>query len=261
MESYINNKTGLLHCSTCKEAKESKLEIEGVIRIIPKACKCEREKFAKQELRKKKEELESYRAFAIETERYRRYTFASDNGLDKETSNMCRKYVINFKQLQAKGLGLLFYGSVGTGKTYYAHAIANALIDKGYRVKSTSLTNIIQLEFDKKQKELEIIFASEIIVLDDVGAERKTSYGYEKVYQFIDKVTLLNRILLLTTNLTMKEIKEMREDTSDLERARVFSRILEKCMPVKVNTVKQRELKEEANKKFMQEIIKGRKVF
>ncbi len=251
------------YCSKCQEAKYEKIEVpkeNGKIFeiVVSRACRCEREAYEREEELKKKKELEEYRKYAIEIEKYREYTFDKDNRLDKEISESCRKYVENFEKLRTRSIGLLFYGGIGTGKTYYAHAIANALIDKGYRVKSTSLVDVLQLEFEGKQKEIEYILASEIIVLDDIGAERQTLYAEEKRYKFINRATALNKILILTTNLTLKEIKEMREDTSNLERARVYSRVLEKCMPLKVNSIKQRENNELENRKFMQEILKGR---
>ena len=44
---------------------------------------------------------------------------------------MGKRYVNNWQQVKAENLGLLFWGDVGTGKSFLAACIANGLLDRG----------------------------------------------------------------------------------------------------------------------------------
>lgn len=61
------------------------------------------------------------------------WNFENDNG-----SNSCMKYakqyVEKWDETYKKGLGLLLWGDVGTGKTYMAACIANALLEQEKRI-------------------------------------------------------------------------------------------------------------------------------
>ena len=53
---------------------------------------------------------------------------------------MGKRYVNNWQQVKAENLGLLFWGDVGTGKSFLAACIANGLLDQGVSVSWAEAT-------------------------------------------------------------------------------------------------------------------------
>lgn len=258
LENEFLNAEGIICCSKCKEPKQSVYEGHK----FPIACKCRREQIEEEQRKEAEKKLAEKRALAIPNPKFRSFTFENDDLQDEETTKLLKRYVSKFEEMKNKGLGLLLWGSVGTGKTFYAHCIANELINVGYSVKSTSLSNIVQIAQDFENGEMSInkILQNQIILIDDVGTERQTTFANEQIYNFIDKATSLNRVLILTTNFMPKEFEEAAQDTADLVHARIYSRILEKCYPVKVNKIKHRDALKEENRQFMKNLLQGEEV-
>ena len=59
----------------------------------------------------------------------RNWTFEHDNGRNPQTET-ARFYVESWETMQAENIGYLFWGGVGTGKSYLAACIANALMEE-----------------------------------------------------------------------------------------------------------------------------------
>ena len=72
--------------------------------------------------------------------------------------------------------------------------------------------------------------AAKLLIIDDLGTERNTDYGLEKVYNIIDSRYLSGKPLILTTNLSLQEMRE----TTDIRYRKVYDRIFEMCYPVQV---------------------------
>lgn len=66
---------------------------------------------------------------------------------------MGKRYVNNWQQVKAENLGLLFWGDVGTGKSFLAACIANGLLDQGVSVMMTNFTRILNKLSDLQVKE------------------------------------------------------------------------------------------------------------
>lgn len=85
---------------------------------------------------------------------------------------MGKRYVNNWKQVKAENLGLLFWGDVGTGKSFLAACIANGLLDQGVSVRMTNFTWILNKLSDLQVKEKdhkEIHYPRTSHVLCDAG--------------------------------------------------------------------------------------------
>ena len=54
-----------------------------------------------------------------------------------------RFYVESWETMQAENIGYLFWGGVGTGKSYLAACIANALMEKEVAVCMTNFATIL----------------------------------------------------------------------------------------------------------------------
>ena len=69
------------------------------------------------------------------------YTFANDNG-QNPLMDKARAYVENWKEAYRNNTGLLLFGDVGTGKSFFAGCIANALLDRDVPVLMTNFPTI-----------------------------------------------------------------------------------------------------------------------
>ncbi len=126
-------------------------------------------------------------------------------------------------------IGLLVYGGVGTGKSFGACCIANALIDKGIPAMVTSLPRLITaMRTDDTGETLRDIERSALVVIDDFGVERATSYGLECTFEVIDTRANSGKPLIITTNLALQDFHG-----GGIEIRRIYDRILGMCTAVK----------------------------
>lgn len=224
---------GLLRCSICNIRVQTEVEILGKKRKVRCICDCKRKELAAYAEREKKEEIERSRRTCFAETNMASWTFENDDGQNAKLSEAMKRYVNNFTEFRRQGKGLLLYGSVGTGKTYFAACIANSLLDSGYDVLMTnfaSLTNKIQGMFDGKQEFIESLNKYSLIIIDDLGTERKSEFMQEMVFNIIDSRYRAGLPLIITTNLTMEELTKPQA----VGFARIYDRILERCLPIKV---------------------------
>ena len=125
---------GLLHCGTCHEAKEGRFpegfQFLGGMDKHPRPCACERACHEKEEREKEARRHEQ------EVERLRRSCFADRcqyditfeaSSVSHDQVETCRRYVDNWDEVMTGNFGLLFWGDVGTGRSYLAACIAYLL--------------------------------------------------------------------------------------------------------------------------------------
>ena len=72
----------------------------------------------------------------------RDWTFENDNGRNPQTE-LARRYVEHREDMRTDNIGCLFWGGVGTGKSYLAGCIANALMEKEIPVHMTNFALIL----------------------------------------------------------------------------------------------------------------------
>lgn len=138
-------------------------------------------------------------------------------------------------QLQARGDRLLLLGNVGTGKSYAAGCIANALIDRMITVLYVGLSDVVnrmQGSFDAdRDSYLKHLMRPDLLILDDLGAERNTSYGKERVFDVVNQRRLSGKPMIITTNISLTAMQK----AADLDDRRIYDRVLEVCVPVMFN--------------------------
>ena len=150
---YIG-KDGLLYCGVCRTKKQTRLPASdftgGREIIVPCICKCKvEENKRKEEEEKKRQEmqrLERLKASSLmdaklKAARLDGYQVDGDN---QKIYNLAGNYVKRFDEMYEKRQGLLFWGTVGTGKSYTAACIANELLDQMIPVVMTSFVKILQ---------------------------------------------------------------------------------------------------------------------
>lgn len=159
------------------------------------------------------------------------YQFEKDNGSVPQIET-ARAYAENWNKMRQENLGLLFWGLVGNGKTFAAACIANALIEQLVDVKMCTFGAILNrlpgLSAKEKDDYLKSFRTCDLLILDDFGMERRTDYAREQIFGIIDGRYLTRKPTIITTNLSLQELKT----PCDITEKRIFDRILEMCIPV-----------------------------
>lgn len=237
-EGDYRNEDGLLMCGKCHTQKECTLtKRDGTTRTVRCACECSVTQNAREAEEKRKRDrmqyLDSMRRTGFPDAEMRKWTFTESDHADPKTENVARKYAANFNAMREKGIGLLLCGTVGTGKSFLAASIANALIDQGTPCLMTNFSRIISRiseKFGGDQKYLDNLNRFDLLIIDDLGAERDTEFTWEKVMDVIDARYRAGLPIIITTNLSMRQLS----DQSDIRRQRVYSRLREMCVFLEV---------------------------
>lgn len=255
-------KDGVLYCGTCNKPKEKKMSVLGKDIFIGQMCDCEKaeeekhkarieEQRAKDEKARRQEIIECNRKKCFESQEQMNYTFDNDDKKN-EISKIAKNYADKFEELN--NTGLVLYGSVGTGKTYSACCIANALIDKGYKVLVTNfpkIANELQSTFEK-QEYIDRLVGFDLLVIDDLASERRTEYMDEMVTNVIDSMYRNGKPVIITTNLTADEMVY----SEDVNRQRIYSRLYEMCVFYEVKGDDRRKSKQKDFKNILEELKK-----
>ena len=229
---------GLLYCGKCRTPKEKMLLIGDDELKVPVMCKCREEKVREEEEEKKRRDAMD-RAMRLRENSLMDGKFWESNFNTFRTTKhnarnlkLCKRYATGFDDMLKKNQGLLFTGDVGTGKTYAAACIANYLLDRCIPVVMTSFVKILGLaqnfRGDEEERYIRRMNMAKLLVIDDLGAERSTDFALEKVYNIIDSRYRARLPRILTTNLTLKDMKE----ATDIRYSRIYDRIFETCYPM-----------------------------
>lgn len=251
-------KDGLLYCGKCHTPKQAIVKVCGEERVIFAACECKDKEYERQEaeirMRERKQRVDQLRKAAFPESDMQNWTFENDDSPNEKPSQIAKNYAKNFREMIERGKGLVFYGPVGTGKTYLAACIANALIDKGVPCMVTSISRLVNTltgMFDGKQEYIDKLNRADLLVLDDLASERDTEYMNETVYSIIDGRYRARLPLIVTTNLTAEQLK----NPADMSKKRIYSRLLEMCIPVEVKGADRRREKLKGDYNDLKELL------
>ena len=141
---------GLLYCGKCHKPKEGYFPKETAAWLgrdrHPAECDCQRAE------REEREAAEKQRSHLETVERLKRrgftdpamqgWTFENDNGKCPQMEH-AHFYVENWETMKERNIGYLLWGGVGTGKSYFAGCIANALMEREIPVCMTNFALIL----------------------------------------------------------------------------------------------------------------------
>jgi len=255
---YIDSE-GFLCCGKCHTRKQQDITLPAfwgqskrVVRVGI-ACECRKKEIeaerAAEERRQFLQRMELLRRDGITDPAYLRYTFDNDDMRNPEVSQVCRRYVEHWDEMFKDNIGILFYGGVGTGKSFLACCIANALIAKLVPVSVTNFPRILSklqgFGFGEERQEfIDKLQRYKLLVIDDLGVERDTSYSTEQVYNVIDTRSRSGMPLIVTTNLSMEDLK----NPPSIAHSRIYDRVLEMC-PIRLKLVGESRRKTIANER------------
>ena len=227
---------GLLHCGKCHTPKQFRMDappLEG--RLLPHPCHCEQERLdreaAEQEARRHRQAVADLKRRGFTDPAMREWTFANDNGKCPQMKH-AHFYVEHWDTMQEENIGYLLWGGVGTGKSYFAGCIANALMEQEVAVRMTNfalILNDLTASFEGRNEYISRLCRAPLLILDDFGMERGTEYGLEQVYNVIDSRFRSRRPLIVTTNLSLQDLQH----PQDTAHARIYDRLLEMCAPIR----------------------------
>lgn len=148
--------------------------------------------------------------------------------------SLAYKYVTDFDIEKLRNL--IIEGGTGTGKSYLSYCIAKALKEKGYTVlfiDIVELLEVIRSTFNNNSKQteheyMEVIQKVDLLVLDDVGANKQTDWANQVLYNISNKRA--GKHTIYTTNLSYKEMAA--ESTFELKRS--YSRMFENAKVIKM---------------------------
>ena len=135
--------------------------------------------------------------------------FYSDQN-NKNAVKMANDY-INKNKDKILSNGLIIMGESGVGKTHLAAAIANKLIENDKIVLMGRLTTLLDMiketfrDNTKSENELIELYSNvDMIIIDDLGTERISSWALEKLYTIIQN-RCENRLPIIITTRFNKE--------------------------------------------------------
>lgn len=256
---------GLLYCGKCHTPKQTRLSFNPLTgdkepTIVRAACQCQREADEAADRRDERErfrhDMERRREDGLSCPNGLRYSFAQDDRAAAQISDACRRYVEHWEEMWAENIGILFHGTVGTGKSFYASCIGNELLEKRVPVAATNFPRLLNLlqGSQEKQRLLDRLAIYKLLILDDLGVERDSAYGAEQIFNIIDARASSKLPVIVTTNLTLEEL----EHPASMQHARIYDRVLEMC-PIRLKLVgeSRRRGNAEVRKQLAQRIILG----
>lgn len=271
-EDYYDSE-GFLVCGKCHTRRQVEVNMPDLkavpfdpkkkVRVkMPVSCRCRAERRYQEEQMLQQDKdmraMEALKRQSLMDERLRDVSFDSFRKTNDNAYNLklCLRYANHFDEMLAKNQGLLFYGGVGTGKTFAAACIANHLLNQRVPVIMTSFVKLLETMQGFSEDDSALIARlnrAKLLIIDDLGAERSTDYALEKVYDIVDSRYRAKLPIILTTNLSMTELKE----STDIRYTRIYDRIFEMCYPMQLKGQSWR--KAEAARRFdaMKSFLEG----
>lgn len=239
---------GLLHCGKCGTPKEKIMafpEREGIkIRIL---CRCATEardkELSERRAQEQRDRMDRMRSIGMWDQKQREATFANADGRNAAGLKACKQYCDHWPEMKKENAGLLMWGGVGAGKSFAAACIANEVMDTWHQ--EVMMTNFPRVRdglwsAEDKVAYIDSLVQYPLLILDDFGVERNTEFAMEQIYQVVDARYRSGKPLIITTNLTLEQIEETDPKKIDLMHQRIFSRILEMCIPFKFGGIDRR---------------------
>lgn len=238
-EEYIQNSVDIRlmtaeksACSYCKGLETCPLEISGYVNVFIGRGYRERPSFGVKEchrlkqfreIRRNEELLDGCKIPSV----LRQKTFTNYNF---EENAKAAGIALDFTT-GGRTKGAVFYGPTGVGKTHLASAVLNNRIINGLSGIYATLPDLMDslrsaMRTERLDEARAALIETEVLFLDDIGAENPTEFVTEELFKIINGRWLNGRVIIGTSNLTPEGI---RKRYAGLGGERIFSRLSELC--------------------------------
>ena len=237
LETVIIN---LRNCEKCKNLVECKNEVNGCV-YYPKrvdngldfnyvTCKYKNKELELEKLNKSK-----YFGLSL----YLKNASMSDiDDVDfKKRSKVIKALKDFYDNYPKNAKGLFIHGSFGSGKTFLISCLLNELARKDYKtvlIYFPELLNKLKSSFDSGEdtyKELlNEVKKSDILLIDDIGAETVTNWSRDEILGTILQYRMDNNLsTFITSNLNLEELEShlslVRNNTDKVKARRIIERV------------------------------------
>jgi DNA replication protein DnaC len=187
-----------------------------------------------------------------------------------EALRKCRKYVAGYPYLGPtdEGLGLLFTGPSGVGKTHLAVAVLQELMsEKGVRGQFWDFHSLIREIRNSYNPEtattelqvLEPVADIDLLVLDDLGAWKMTDWMVDTLFFILNGRYMAKRATIITTNFQDIAPEAARKDETLRRREYLVerigvplrSRLIEMSLLININAQDHRQTVQEGNREVV----------
>jgi len=152
-------------------------------------------------------------------EGYWKLTLA-DLKVDVLAKRLATAFVQNIDTAKRKGLGIVFWGQNGTGKTSLMCEIGKAAIIHHYDVRYFTLSSYISALYAKEDAEVESMEYGDFLLIDEL--DKFGGKSVKSIDEFFRRMSNVGKSLILSTNWDKEELKAGFGES-------VYSLLLRKC--------------------------------
>ncbi len=163
----------------------------------------------------------------LTTDRFSQLSHGYCQGDDLANLERSERISKDFVETFPAGQNLLFFGTVGTGKSFLSGCIANELLDQGFSVVYYSAIGLFETlaryAFDGNAKEslynfCKDLYNYDLVIVDDLGTEVLSSFVTSQLFALLNERDTRGKSTIISTNLNLNELRDRYSD-------RVFSRV------------------------------------
>lgn len=216
-------------------------------------CDCEKsksywnEKDLKEEIQKKRKHFEqmisqfyiqNYSSKLIQDYQLENFIITENNKKEVEIAKDFTQKCINKNQKN----GLIITGKSGTGKTHLATAILNKITEKDMLVLMGRLILLLDVikdtfkDFSSKEKDIMELYSKvDMLIIDDLGTERISSWALEKLYTIIENRNENKLPIIVTTRFNKERLLDRFYQSEDAELAEaVIEKLYQFCYGIEL---------------------------
>ena len=204
----------------------------------------------KEEIQKKRKHFEqiirqfyiqNYSSKRIQDYQFKNFIITEINKKEIEIAKDFTEKCINKNQKN----GLIITGKSGVGKTHLATAILNKLTEKDMLVLMGRLISLLDVikgtykDFSSKEKDIiELYSKVDMLIIDDLGTERISSWAIEKLYTIIENRNENKLPIIVTTRFDKESLLDRFYQSEDEELAEaVIEKLYQFCYGIELKNI------------------------